>query len=211
MKMSILVEKLWLENKEFVSAETLREYCKPLGLDHESTIHYLSKRKHLVRIFNGIFYVRSLEEFKLGKSKYNHLELVAKGLELKGIKNWYFGLHTALKLNNMTHEHFTIEEVISDSLFRAKPVTIAGHKFRFIKLSPSLLKLGIVKEGLLRYSNPEKTLLDFIYLSRQDGVSNDRIIINTSSWIEGLDKEKIITNASNYPKTVVLTAEQAIV
>src|SRR3989338_5632563 len=119
MRMSILVEKLWMENKEFVTVKELKEYCKVLKLKHESVIHYLLKRKHLVRLFKGIYYIKSLEEFELGKSKYNHLELVAKGLELKGVKNWYFGLHTALKHNNMTHEYFTIDEVISDSVFRA--------------------------------------------------------------------------------------------
>ncbi|MGI0012081.1 MAG: type IV toxin-antitoxin system AbiEi family antitoxin domain-containing protein [Nitrososphaera sp.] len=209
--MSILVEKLWIENKEFVTSEELKEYCKSMKMDYILVIRYLVSRKpYLVRIFRGIFYVKSLEEFKLGKSKYNHLELVAKGLELKGVKNWYFGLHTALKLNNMTHEHFTVDEVISDSLFRAKPINIAGHKFRFVKLSPSLLNFGIKREGLLRYSDPEKTILDFIYLSRQEGVPNDRILVNMSSWAEGLMKERISQHAKKYPKTVIVTVRQAI-
>ncbi|MGH9991736.1 MAG: type IV toxin-antitoxin system AbiEi family antitoxin domain-containing protein [Nitrososphaera sp.] len=211
MRMSILVEKLWIENKEFVTSEELKEYCKSMKMDYILVIRYLVSRKpYLVRIFRGIFYVKSLEEFKLGKSKYNHLELVAKGLELKGVKNWYFGLHTALKLNNMTHEHFTVDEVISDSLFRAKPINIAGHKFRFVKLSPSLLNFGIKREGLLRYSDPEKTILDFIYLSRQEGVPNDRILVNMSSWAEGLMKERISQHAKKYPKTVIVTVRQAI-
>ena len=40
----------------------------------------------MVRIFRGIFYVKSLDEIKLGKSKYNHIDLVAKGLELREVK-----------------------------------------------------------------------------------------------------------------------------
>ena len=78
--------------------------------------------KYIIRIFRGIFYVKSLEEIKYKKVKYNHLELVAKGLELKGVKHWYFGLHTALKLNNATHEYFTIDYVITDSFYRNKPI-----------------------------------------------------------------------------------------
>src|SRR5581483_7273612 len=118
MKMSLLVEKLWIENKEFVTSEELKVYCRSMKIDYSLVIRYLSSRRYLLRIFRGIFYVRSLEEIKLGRSKYNHLELVAKGLELKGVKEWYFGLHSALKLNNMTHEHFAVEEVVSDSIFR---------------------------------------------------------------------------------------------
>jgi hypothetical protein len=43
----------------------------------------------------------------------------------------------------MTCEHFAVEDVVSDVLFRPNPVAIAGHKFRFIKLSPSLIEFGV--------------------------------------------------------------------
>lgn len=207
MRMSILVEKLWMEKKEFVTVKELKEYCKALKLKHESVIRYLLKRKHLVRIFKGIYYVKSIEEFELGKTKYNHLELVAKGLELKGVKNWYFGLHTALKHNNMTHEYFTIDEVISDSIFRAKPVNIVGYKFKFIKLSASLIKFGIDSRGLLRYSDPEKTILDFIYLSKHKGKSSDRIVMDIADWTKGISENKICEYVLKYPKTVRKTVE----
>ena len=211
MRMSILLEKLWMENKEFVTTKDLKEYCKALKLNYDSVIHYLSKRKNLVRIFRGIFYVKSLEEFKLGKSKYNHLELVAKGLELKEVKNWYFGLHTALKLNNMTHEHFTIDEVISDSLFRANPVSIAGYKFKFVKISPSLLGFGIKSDNkMLHYSDPEKTILDFIYLSAQGGTEAERIVMDVSEWSENISRNKIRKYSKNYPKTVAKIVDRLI-
>ncbi len=210
MRMHILLEKLWMENKEFVTARDIKEYCKTMKLDHEAVIHYFIKRKNLVRIFRGIFYVKSLEEHKLGKIKYNHLELVAKGLELKSVKNWYFGLHTALKRNNMTHEYFTIDEVVSDSLFRSKPVSISGYRFKFIKLSPSLLEFGMVKEGTLRYSDPEKTILDFIYLSRHQGATPDKISMDVGEWIKEISLSKLHKYAMKYPKTVRKTVELAV-
>jgi hypothetical protein len=174
------------------------------------TIRYLLKRKHFVRIFKGIYYIKSLEELKLGKTKYNHLELVAKGLEIKGVKNWYFGLHTALKRNNMTHEYFTIDEVINDSLFRANPVNIDGYKFRFIKLSSHLLEFGIKSEGLLRYSDPEKTILDFVYLSRQKGKPSNRIVMDVADWTKNISENKLKKYAIKYPKTVAKTVEMMI-
>jgi len=210
MKMSILVEKLWMENKEFVTVKELKEYCKMLKLKHESVIRYLLKRKHLVRIFKGIYYIKSLEEFELGKTKYNHLELVAKGLELKGVKNWYFGLHTALKHNNMTHEYFTIDEVISDSIFRANPVNIVGYKFKFIKLTPPLIKFGIKSKGLLRYSDPEKTILDFVYLSLQEGMPSNRISMDVGDWAKDISENKLNKYVIKYPKTVAKTVEMII-
>lgn len=210
MRMSILVEKMWMENKEFVTVKELKEYCKGLKLKHESVIRYLLKRKHLVRIFKGIYYNKSLEEFELGKTKYNHLELVAKGLELKGVKNWYFGLHTALKHNNMTHEYFTIDEVISDSIFRANPVNIVGYKFKFIKLASPLIKFGIKSNGLLRYSDPEKTILDFVYLSLQEGTPSNRISMDVGDWAKDISENKLNKYVMKYPKTVSKTVEMMI-
>ncbi len=207
MKTTILLEKLWLEKKEFVTAKELKEYCKLFKMKYDSVIHYLLKMKYMTRIFRGIFYIKSLEEAKMKKSKYNHLELVAKGLELKGVKNWYFGLHTALKLNNMTHEYFVIDEVVSDSLFRSKPVSIAGYKFRFVKISPSLFDFGMNKYNDLPYSDPEKTILDFAYLSKQDGMTTDRTIMDVSEWAKDLSKDKLKKYAKKYPKSISHMAE----
>ena len=103
-----------------------------------------------------------------GRINLSHLELAARGLEIKKVKNWYFGLHTALKLNNMTHESFAIEEVISDSLFRAKPIKIANYNFKFIKLPRKLFGFGVEERNGLTISDPEKTVLDFIYLWNQN-------------------------------------------
>ena len=201
IKTSLLLKKLRMDEKEFVTSAELKQYCKSMGLSYERSIKYFVYRGYLTRIFKGIFYVKPLDEVKLGKSRYSHLELVAKGLELKGVKNWYFGLYTALKLNNMTHEHFAIDYVINDRLFRPKPMSIAGYKFRFIKLTPRLLNFGITGNEL-RYSDAEKTILDFIYTWRYNGVPKEKIILDVSEWAKDLSGEKTKKYAVNYPKTV---------
>jgi len=198
---SLLLKKLRIEEKEFVTSDELKLYCKSMGLSYKKVIKYFTHRAYLTRIFRGIFYVKSLDEIKLGKTRYSHLKLVAKGLELKGVKNWYFGLYTALKLNNMTHEHFTVDYVVNDKLFRPKPMNIAGYKFKFVKLVPRLLKFGITGNNL-RYSDAEKTILDFIYTWRYNGVPKEKIILDISEWSRSLSKEKIRKYATNYPKTV---------
>ncbi len=210
MKTTIILEKLWLEKKEFVTAKELKEYCKSFKMNYESAVHYLLKMKYMTRIFRGVFYIKSLEEAKMKRSKYTHLELVAKGLELKGIKNWYFGLHTALKLNNMTHEYFVIDKVISDSLFRSKPVSIAGYKFKFVKISPSLFGFGINRNNNLPYSDPEKTILDFTYLSKQDGMTIDRTIMDVSEWAKDLSRNKLKKYAKKYPKSISHMVEMIV-
>lgn len=207
MKTGILLRKLRMENKEFATSKELRAYCKSLKLDYDIAIRHLVPRGYLVRILKGIFYVKSLEELEFARPKYTYLELVAKGLERKNVKRWYFGLHTALKLNNMTHETFAVEDVISDKLFRANPFPIAGYKFKFSRLSPSLLDFGIKKaENGVKYSDPEKTILDFIYIWRYNGIPEEKITADVSGWAKNVAKDKIKEYARKYPKTVAKIA-----
>jgi predicted transcriptional regulator of viral defense system len=201
IKSNLLLKKLRLDKKEFIASEELKRECKSMSLNYEKTIKYFISREYVIRIFKGIFFVKSLDEVKLGRSKYNHLELVAKGLELKGIKNWYFGLYTALKLNNLTHESFAVDYVVNDKLLRSKPINIAGNKFKFIKLTPKLVEFGII-ENTLKYSDPEKTILDFIYTWRYNGIPKEKIVLDVSEWAKDISNEKTKEYAASYPKTV---------
>ena len=208
-KSNFLLKKLKIDKKEYVTSEELKHYCKSMGLNYEITIRHLVTRGYLTRIFKGIFYVKTLDEVKLGMFKYRNPELVAKGLELKGIKNWYFGLYTALKFNNMTHESFSIDCVINDKLLRSKPINIAGYKYKFIKLSPKLMQFGIIEDNL-KYSDPEKTILDFIYIWRYNGVPREKIILDVSEWAKDISSEKTIKYSINYPKTVQEIADTVV-
>ncbi len=211
VRMSIITDNLRMEGREFVTAGELKGNCAALGLDYGRAVHYLTKMRYLLRVFRGIFYVMSLEESRIGApGRYNQLELVAHGLGLKGVENWYFGLHTALKLNNMTHEYYTVDEVISDALFRANPVTIAGGRFRFVKTVPALLGFGIRREGPYRYSDPEKTILDFVYLWSYRSVSAKRIVMDVADWAGEASADRIAEYSAHYPKTVARIATEAI-
>lgn len=208
MKTDILLKKLRLDGKEFVTAKELAAYCKSTGIDYDIAIRHLIPRGYLVRIFKGIFYLKSLEEIELGRPKYDYLHLVAKGMELKRVGAWYFGLHTALKLNNMTHEHFAVDEVVNDTIFRAAPTKIAGYRFRFIKLSPRIFGFGTIEAAGIRHSDPEKTLLDFIYVWRYNSVEEGRIYSDISEWTDGISMRKLRAYAEKYPKTVREIAEK---
>jgi len=201
MKTKVLLKKLHLDGKEFVTAVELKKYCKGMGLDYNTPLRHFLSRGYLIRVFRGIFYVRSLEEVELNKPKFTPMELVAEGLKIKAVKNWYFGLYSALKLNNMTPEYFAVEHVINDKIFRRNPITVAGHKFRFWKIKPTLVSFGVLGDKV-RYSDPEKTILDFIYLWKARGVPEEKIVMDVSEWAENISKNRAMGYAKNYPKTV---------
>ncbi|MBS7633258.1 hypothetical protein KEJ15_06550, partial [Candidatus Bathyarchaeota archaeon] len=137
-KSELLMRKMWIENLKFVDCPILENMCGTLGVKYVDMIRYLLRRGYLIRVFRGVFYVKSPEEIKLRKINVSPLEVLAKGLEVKGVENWYFGLYTALRLNGVTHEYFSADFLMNDKIFRAREMEIVGHRFRFIKVKPSL-------------------------------------------------------------------------
>ena len=202
MTLRLLVKKLYLNKNKFILASELKNYCKMLNLDYYITIGYLLSNNYLIRLLRGIFYIKSIEERKLKKVNINYMEAIAESLELKGVKNWYFGLETAVKLNNLTHEYFTTDYIINDTLFRAKTIEILGHKIKFIKLKKSLFGFGIIKKNKINFSENEKTFLDFIYLYKYKGISNKDIKNLISGLAKYCSKNKVIKYSKEYNKTI---------
>mgnify|MGYP001561719316 FL=1 len=195
MTLKLIVEKLARDNKKFILADEIKDYCRKLSLDYLPTIKYLLRNKYIARIFRGIFYVYSIEERKLGKSEMNSFVILKEALKIKGVKNWYFGLETGLKFNNLTHEYFTIDYVINDKLFRAKPIIVMGKKVKFYKLSSKMFLFGIVKKDV-NYSDSEKTLLDLLYLKHYTKEEFEEIA-------KELSKTKLLKYAKNYNKRII--------
>jgi len=153
---------------------------------------------YLITIFRGVYYLKDYEEKKLNSIKYSPYELLALGLEKKGIR-WYFGLNTALKFLGLTHEVFPLNIVINDKFNRTKPMKIAGSSFFFVKIKPSLFfdikKTKTEKNISLYYSNIEKTLLDMIYLKKNIDLEeykfNKSLFIRRSNKYSRIVKKKI--------------------
>ncbi len=195
MTLKLIVEKLARDSKKFIIAEEIKDYCRKLSLSYLPTIKYLLRNKYVARVFRGIFYIYSIEERKLGKSEMNFFEIIKEALKIKGVENWYFGLETGLKFNNLTHEYFTIDYVINDKLFRAKPIIIMGKKVKFYKLNLKMFLFGVVKKEV-NYSDSEKTLLDLLYLKHYTKEEFEEIA-------EELSKTKLLKYAKNYNKRVI--------
>jgi predicted transcriptional regulator of viral defense system len=202
MKYSLIVKKLNLDGEKFIDADLLINYSEKVGLKYEDVVRYLLTNKYIHRIMRGIFYVPSIEERKLKKIGISIYEAVAKAMEMKEVNNWYFGLESALKLNNLTHEFFVNEYVVSDTIFREKAFTILGRKVKFVKLKKGLMGFGIRREKV-PYSDPEKTLLDMIYLAKYNGETNLEINNRISEILPKCSKGILSSYAKHYNKEIV--------
>jgi len=206
MSYALLARKIEDSGGKYIMREELKGYCKEIGLEYLPAIKYLTHHKYMLRVLRGVFYARTIEERKTGKLGVNHLEAVRDALKLRGVKNWYYGLETAVKLNNITHEYYTMVTVISDSITRPRPFDILGHKVRFIKISPKLFGFGVIRKNV-PYSDPEKTLLDTVYLGRYNSMKESEINDATADILEHCSKNKLISYVEKYPKTVRKTVE----
>lgn len=201
MKLKLLVRKLGLSKERFIVDSTIKSYCKYLNLDYSEAVNYLLRHKYIVRILRGIFYIKSIEERKLNKTEITILSAIKKALEIKKINKWYFGFETALKLNNMTHEYYTMDFLVTDCLFRPKPVKIMGRKVRFIKIKKKMLSFGIIRSEI-NYSDPEKTILDIAYLEKYKGSDENTIKKKIAEYLPKLSKKKMKNYLKFYPSTI---------
>lgn len=197
MKYSLIVRKLNSIEDRFITADRIKEYCSVLEMEYYDAIIYLTRHKHLYTILKGIFYKPSVAERKLKSLKIDHYEAIAKALGLKGI-NWYFGLETAIKFNNITHEFFAVDYIINDKIGRT--LKILGNKVKMVKLKPELLDFGIKKSNGFRYSDVEKTVLDIVYLKRYRGIKEENIANFITPLIKYCSKEKLKHYAKRYNK-----------
>ncbi|MFX0138446.1 MAG: hypothetical protein ACFFDN_32690 [Candidatus Hodarchaeota archaeon] len=199
--MNRVLKKIRQDNKEFITSEELKKYCKELYFNHRIISNYLISRRYLVKILDNIYYVKAIDEINQNKLNYSILELVAKALKLKNVKNWYYGLYTALELTNIDYENQDeFIYLINDRILKNKPIKILGKKFRFLIFKNVFFNFGIIN-GKVKYSDFEKTILDLIYLWEYNHMNENRILIELSKLLDGISEEKILNYSQYYPKS----------
>jgi len=176
------------------------DLCERFKVDPDYFVNHVIRYGYVVRILRGLYYVKTVEEFKLRKSL-NPLTILSLGMNRLGGK-WYFGLYTALRLNGVTHEYYDVTFVISYSLFRPKIIKIAGEKVKFVKIKPGMAEFGLIKKDRLIYSDLEKTLLDFLYLSKYGTLTRREALNTLKEYSEKTSKEKLAQYIKYYPKKV---------
>jgi len=185
---------------KIVTREDVEEACRRFDANPDNTINFMISYGYFLRVLRGLYYVKTLEEFGLKKSPdvYAVLSLAMEKLSI----NWYFGLYTGLRLNGLTHEYFDTTFVLNDAIFRPKEIKVAGEKVKFVKLKRRLFGFGTVNKDRLVYSDVEKTLLDFIYVSRYRSVPESRTASIVEEHRSSVDAEKMKTYLKFYPETV---------
>lgn len=208
MKISeTIIREFSLKGKKVLTARDLKRMCDKYGFDFRKAKVALLNKGYLITIFRGVYYLKDYNEKKTGVIKYSANELLSLGLAEKGIKNWYFGLNTALKMLNLTHEIFPVNYVLNDRFNRTRPLGILGSKFLFRKIKTPLFSFGIKEtmassRVLIRYSDAEKTLLDMAYLYRLSGKPGDAIKPLFKEYAGAISKNKLLSYSKNYPATI---------
>jgi len=178
----------------------VKAVCDKFGSSYTHTTNFMISYGYFVRILRGLYYVKTLDEFKLGKLV-DPYRIIPLGMERLDI-NWYSGLHTALRLNGLTHEFFTTIFVMNGRIYRPKEIAIAGERVRFLKLKDRFFGFGVRVRNGIRFSDPEKTVLDLVHIYRYRGMSEERTISMVGDYSRDLDREKVGAYLDFYPKTV---------
>lgn len=190
-----------------VERKEIEKACRRFDSYATATINFMISYGYFVRILRGLYYVKTLEEFKLKKSVNVH-EILSLGMEKLRI-NWYFGLYTSLRLNGLTHEYFDTIFILNDRVFRPKEIKVGGERVKFLKLKSKLFGFGTMNEGHIKFSDIEKTLLDFVYVSRYRSVPEERIVSIIEEYGKNVKAEKIEAYLKFYPKTVAMVVKNA--
>ena len=208
--MNKVLDKIRQDGKEIITLEELRSYCKELYFNYKIIGNYLISRRFLIKILDDIYYVKTAEEINQNKLNVSVSELLGKALELKNINNWYFGLYTALNLNGIKYVHQ--DEycyVINNRILINRPIKVLGKKYRFLRFQDSLFNFGIIN-GKIKYSDPEKTILDLLYLWEYSQKTENRIIVELLKLLDGNSKEKLIEYSKSYPISTINILNKAL-
>ena len=128
----------------------------------------LRESKKILYIWKQHYYVRDAEEVEKDFNKMSPLEMVYIILNKLNI-NWYLGLESALVQNKVVWQAIN-RSIIVNSKFSGTFV-ILKHVFGFKKMRKELFfgvrKLKTTQNTLWKYSDIEKTFIDFVYYKKK--------------------------------------------
>jgi len=203
-------EVLARTEREVVTGTDIANLSRRIHKKPEHVIRHLRREGYLLPLFRGYYYVRSSDEIRLGEERRNPLEVFALAAEAKSIGNWYFGLHTALRLNRMTHESILEEDVISDRMYRIRGIPVGFRKFVIHRWVSEMVSFGLTESGPYRYSDPEKTVLDFAYLDYWRRAKGHAATLTWRDHIEDVDPKRLRRYLCHYPDAVRASLEAVI-
>lgn len=164
-------------------------------------INYLIKKNDLIKIFADFYYVKNKNEINSINLMQKHtlVGLVSKLLEIMNIEDWYFGLHTALRLHGISLKDNPEECLICTKIpFNSKKIEILGKKLQVFVFNPQLFNYYTLKNGI-KYSDLEKTFLDFLYLWKLNHIPDHKLFRILGKYRDRISEEKIIEISKIYP------------
>lgn len=203
MKVSALVwHALVGDGLEVARTTDVAALARRIRKDPADVATALVRSRRLIPLFKGYYYVRRPEDMGLLPPRHNALELFALGARAKGIGPWYFGLETALRLNGMTHEDGGVDFVVNARLFRPSAVKVGLRRFVILRWKPEMLAFGGLRDGLLRWSNPEKTLLDLAFHETNRAARGAPRAGLWTEYVGSVDTRKARAYLRHYPPRV---------
>ncbi|MFX1274192.1 MAG: hypothetical protein ACFFBP_00520 [Promethearchaeota archaeon] len=167
-------------------------------------INYLIKTNDLIKIFADFYYVKGKKESISKNYKNNHtvVELVSKVLKMMDFKEWYFGLHTALRLYDISLQENPTECLITTRMpFNRKNIIVLGKNLQVFIFNQELFTFYKMKNGI-KYSDLEKTFLDFLYLWKSNHVPDHKIFRILGKYRDQISQEKIMRYSAIYPSNI---------
>ena len=207
---TIIWEKLLLNNVRIVQSDEIRAMAQDIGKDYARSLRYLLEHRYLMRILRGIFYVLDQEEREGGSNKRTIYELVSEALAIKGARHWYLALETALKLNGLTHEYFTVNYVITDNYRTTKVIGIGDLRFRFSRWRGEMFSFGLKREFDLIFSDKEKTILDMVHRNYLHSKDRKYSVAPLREYSRELDKKKVREYLAHYNARVREIVEEEL-
>ncbi|ASJ00340.1 type IV toxin-antitoxin system AbiEi family antitoxin domain-containing protein [Thermococcus gorgonarius] len=190
-----------------ITREELERLASSFNEDLDYLVNYLIQYGYVIRILRGLYYVKTPVEFSTGGSP-SIYRLLALGMD-RLTRNWYFGLFTALILNGLTHETYTTVFVINDRIARPKPITVNGISVRIIRSRKNIFDFGIVVRDSLRFSDLEKTLLDFLYFANYGTIPKSLALRIWEEYQDRASKDKLQKYLRRYPRSIRKVVENA--
>ncbi len=171
----------------------LKDIAREFGKGEREVIEYLVRKGLAIRIVGDIYYIVNPLNTEPTMWK-----MLAAGLNRAGVK-WYYGLYSAWMNGRMVQQVYSGEVIVNNKYSGKRK--IGGVEVYFFKTKRgNFFTFGIeeIKKGVY-ISDPEKTVLDFIYFGNYGRIPTLTISEVIDSYFDP-DNSLIYFNGRNYER-----------
>jgi hypothetical protein len=187
-----------------VSSDDIKKTATAFQMDPRAALVALTRNRALEPVvFRGVYYVRNRNERDLRTIEEDPLRIVARACNMRLGIGWYFGLATALKLAGVWGQQSLTTITIITKRRQNPKTAFAGYTVEFKVLSIPSFEAMLQDDGIIRYSQPVRTLLDFAYFGARRGKS-DEYARSVIAAISAKERKRLAEQArqslSEYPQ-----------